>query len=72
VCAINGARGTAPNLPFGGTGWSGNGACEIGGRVADGYTRWQAVLDDTEDTGDAQGPDDAGEYQYEASNWDRL
>ncbi|MDR3672512.1 MAG: aldehyde dehydrogenase family protein [Holophaga sp.] len=72
VCAINGAVGTAPNLPFGGTGWSGNGACEIGGRVEAGYTRWHAVLDDAEDAPNPQGPEHASVHPYEASHWDRL
>jgi aldehyde dehydrogenase (NAD+) len=62
LCVINGAGG-AGNLPFAGTGWSGNGAFDAG--PGDGYTRWHAVRD-------APAADGAGIHAYEPSHWDRF
>lgn len=39
----NSTTGAEAHLPFGGTGWSGNGTRESGIWVLDSYTRWQAV-----------------------------
>jgi alpha-ketoglutaric semialdehyde dehydrogenase len=42
----NSTSGAEAHLPFGGTGWSGNGTRESGVWVIDSYTRWQAVNED--------------------------
>lgn len=39
----NSTSGAEAHLPFGGTGWSGNGTRESGVWVLDAYTRWHAV-----------------------------
>jgi aldehyde dehydrogenase (NAD+) len=39
--------GSEIQLPFGGTGWSGNGTREGGVWALDAYARWQAITDDT-------------------------
>ena len=39
----NSTTGAEAHLPFGGTGWSGNGTRESGIWVLESYTRWQAV-----------------------------
>jgi aldehyde dehydrogenase (NAD+) len=70
--SINDARGAEAHLPFGGTGWSGNGAFETGRGAEDGYTRWHAVHDHAEPELQAQAMDGAGVHPYEASHWDRL
>jgi len=75
LVSVNSAcSGIEANLPFGGNGWSGNGAREIGSRTIDGYTRWHALDDDAParlrqarlDPGYGAGA------QYELSHWDRL
>lgn len=44
----NSTTGAEAHLPFGGTGWSGNGTRESGVWVIDAYTRWHAVnIDDS-------------------------
>ena len=69
-CSINGARGAQAHLPFGGTGWSGNGA---GSRpAAADYTREQTVHEAAGSAPQLQGPDGASICQYEPSHWDRL
>jgi len=70
LCSINGARGARAHLPFGGTGWSGNG--ESGQRLEEGYTRWRAVHDDAGEAPGPKGADGASVCQYEPSHWDRL
>lgn len=42
----NSTSGAEAHLPFGGTGWSGNGTRESGMWVLDAYTRWHAVNED--------------------------
>ncbi len=42
----NSTSGAEAHLPFGGTGWSGNGTRESGVWVLDAYTRWHAVNED--------------------------
>jgi aldehyde dehydrogenase (NAD+) len=42
----NSTSGAEAHLPFGGTGWSGNGTRESGVWVIDAYTRWHAVNED--------------------------
>jgi len=71
LCSINGACAPEAHLPFGGTGWSGNGACEGGQRVG-GYTRWHSVYDDAEAAPRCTAGDAAGEFKYEPSHWDKL
>jgi aldehyde dehydrogenase (NAD+) len=72
MVSINGACGAETHLPFGGTGWSGNGTSEGGRWTIDGYTRWHTVNDDPQ--GRLQPvpatPDPA--IKYELSHWDRL
>ncbi|MCC6547329.1 aldehyde dehydrogenase family protein [Candidatus Sumerlaeota bacterium] len=64
----NSTTGAEAHLPFGGTGWSGNGTRESGVWVVDSYTRWHAVnIDDsgglqlaqieTEETGEGKAED---------------
>lgn len=42
----NSTSGAEAHMPFGGTGWSGNGTRESGIWVLDAYTRWHAVNED--------------------------
>ena len=42
----NSTSGAEAHMPFGGTGWSGNGTRESGIWVVDAYTRWHAVNED--------------------------
>jgi aldehyde dehydrogenase (NAD+) len=70
----NSTSGAEAHMPFGGTGWSGNGTRESGQWVLDAYTRWHAVNDDAAsqlqlaqiDT------DYSAKAKYDASHWDRL
>jgi len=70
----NACSGVEAHLPFGGTGWSGNGTREGGSWTIESYTRWHAVDDDAparlnlarRDPGYGTGT------QYELSHWDRL
>ncbi len=72
LCSINDARGAELHLPFGGNGWSGNGALETGRRMEAGYTRWHAVYDSAEGAPCARVAESAGACHYDPSNWDRL
>jgi aldehyde dehydrogenase (NAD+) len=71
LCSINDACGAEAHLPFGGTGWSGNGTNEGGLRMG-GYTRWHAVYDDAEAAPRSKAEDGAGVFKYEPSHWDKL
>ena len=66
LVSINGAGGAQAHLPFGGTGWSGNGTLEPGLRMEERFTRWHAVYKHA-----GAGPGCAPS-QYEPSNWDGL
>ena len=72
MCSINDAGSVERHLPFGGNGWSGNGAMETGPRMEAAYTRWHAVYDNAEGAPRARVPDSAGACQYEPSHWDGL
>jgi acyl-CoA reductase-like NAD-dependent aldehyde dehydrogenase len=70
----NSTVGSEVHLPFGGTGWSGNGTREGGAWALDAYTRWQAVNDNT-------GPrlqlaqietDYSKRSSYDVTKWDTL
>ena len=70
----NSTVGSEVHLPFGGTGWSGNGTREGGAWALDTYTRWQAVNDDTSARLQlAQIETDYGKLaQYDTTKWDLL
>jgi len=70
----NSTVGAETHVPFGGNGWSGNGARECGRWVIDWYTRWQAINDDC--SGRLQLAQIETDYtksiDYGKSNWDHI
>jgi len=70
----NSTSGAEAHMPFGGTGWSGNGTRESGLWVLDAYTRWHAVNDDASSRLQlAQIETDYSTHaKYDASHWDKL
>jgi aldehyde dehydrogenase (NAD+) len=70
----NSTVGSEVHLPFGGTGWSGNGTREGGVWALDSYTRWQAVNDDTSSHLQlAQIETDYSKHTgYDTTKWDLL
>jgi aldehyde dehydrogenase (NAD+) len=75
ISAINtGTTGTEAHVPYGGTGWSGNGTLEEGTWALEAYTRWHVVTDDSSRSLQKaqEGEDYASRHAYDKSNWDRL